>query len=136
RVLKSEAFHLSTADGAKIHLKSIDPVTAKISWTEQEKNTDASLLSLLVALPICFTADDEVFHVRTYNKAFDDSTRVLKSEAFQLSTADEAKSHLKSIDPVTAKISWTEQEKNTDATLRTNLIGSDVSFTADDEVFH
>src|SRR5207237_8661966 len=96
QILKNHVFQISTADGALSRLKSIDPVTKKISWIEQKKNTEAPLRDALVGSSTAFTADDEVVEVLTYNAAFD-QTQILKNHIFQVSTADSALSRLKSI---------------------------------------
>ena len=71
QTLKSESYQISSANGAVTRMKSIDPVTSKISWTEQSKDVTVALRANLVTGSTAFTTDDEVYHVLTYNAAFD-----------------------------------------------------------------
>src|SRR6185503_9068 len=109
QVLKNEADQISTANGAKTRMRTKDPVTNKENWIEQEKNTNAAMRQHLLKNATGFTDDDEVFHVLTYNAAFDDANQVLKNEADQISTANGAKTRMRTKDPVTNKENWIEQ---------------------------
>src|SRR5512139_2961278 len=113
-------------------MQSIDSVTGKVSWVEQTKDTAVLIRSQLTTGSAAFTTDDEVYHVLTYNKNFSDATRVLKTNAWQISSADQSVTRMQSIDSVTGKVSWVEQTKDTAALIRSQLTTSASAFTTDD----